>query len=88
MEQAIKEAYDAGWLGQNILNSGYSLIYMHIGAGAICGEETVLLESLEGKRGNPSHQTPFPAVAGLYGCPTVVNNVETIGCALHRQSRR
>jgi NADH-quinone oxidoreductase subunit F len=80
MEQAIREAYEAGWLGENILNSGFSLdLHMHIGAGAyICGEETALLESLEGKRGNPRIKPPFPAVAGLYGCPTVVNNVETI----------
>lgn len=80
MEEAIAEAYKAGWLGQNICNSGYNLeLHMHIGAGAyICGEETALLESLEGKRGNPRIKPPFPAVAGLYGCPTVVNNVETI----------
>lgn len=80
LEQAIEEAYKAGWLGQNILNSQYNLdLYMQIGAGAyICGEETALLESLEGKRGNPRIKPPFPAVAGLYGCPTVVNNVETI----------
>ena len=80
MERAIDEAYKAGWLGQNILGKGYNLdLYMQIGAGAyICGEETALLESLEGKRGNPRIKPPFPAVAGLYGCPTVVNNVETI----------
>ena len=80
MEHAIKEAYDVGLLGKNILNSGYDLdLHMHIGAGAyICGEETALLESLEGKRGNPRIKPPFPAVAGLYGCPTVVNNVETL----------
>ncbi len=80
LEQAIEEAYAAGWLGKNILGSGYDLdLYVHIGAGAyICGEETALLESLEGKRGNPRIKPPFPAIAGLYGCPTVVNNVETI----------
>src|SRR6478752_1224582 len=80
LEQAIAEAYNAGFLGQNILGSGYSLdLYVHPGAGAyICGEETALLESLEGKRGNPRLKPPFPAIAGLYGCPTVVNNVETI----------
>jgi NADH-quinone oxidoreductase subunit F len=80
LEQAIDEAYAKGWLGKNILGSGYDLdLYVHIGAGAyICGEETALLESLEGKRGNPRIKPPFPAIAGLYGCPTVVNNVETI----------
>ncbi len=80
MEKAIDEAYAAGYLGRNILGTGYNLdLYMHVGAGAyICGEETALLESLEGKRGNPRMKPPFPAVAGLYGCPTVVNNVETI----------
>ncbi len=80
LEKAIEEARANGWLGKNILGTGYDLeIYVHIGAGAyICGEETALLESLEGKRGNPRIKPPFPAVAGLYGCPTVVNNVETI----------
>lgn len=80
LEAAIAEAYEAGFLGKNILNTGYNLdLYVHVGAGAyICGEETALLESLEGKRGNPRIKPPFPAVAGLYGCPTVVNNVETI----------
>jgi NADH-quinone oxidoreductase subunit F len=84
MERAIKEAYANGWLGQNILGTGYHLdLHMHIGAGAyICGEETALLESLEGKRGNPRIKPPFPAVAGLYGCPTVVNNVETIAAVV------
>lgn len=83
LENAIEEAYKNGWLGQNILGTGYSLdLFVHVGAGAyICGEETALLESLEGKRGNPRIKPPFPAVAGLYGCPTVVNNVETI-CAV------
>lgn len=80
LEKAIEEAYAAGYLGQNILGTGYSLdLSVQVGGGAyICGEETALLESLEGKRGNPRIKPPFPAVAGLYGCPTVVNNVETI----------
>lgn len=80
LENAIKEAYAAGLLGKNILGTDFSLdCYVHVGAGAyICGEETALLESLEGKRGNPRIKPPFPAVAGLYGCPTVVNNVESI----------
>lgn len=84
LERAIAEAYAAGWLGQNILGSGYNLdLYVQIGAGAyICGEETALLESLEGKRGNPRIKPPFPAVKGLYGCPTVVNNVETIAAVV------
>ncbi|MHB8259270.1 MAG: NADH-quinone oxidoreductase subunit NuoF [Bacteroidia bacterium] len=84
LENAIKEAYAAGWLGQNILGTNYSLdLHMHIGAGAyICGEETALLESLEGKRGNPRIKPPFPAVAGLWGRPTVVNNVETIAAVV------
>lgn len=80
LEKAIAEAYEKGFLGKNILGSGYSLnLYCHPGAGAyICGEETALLESLEGKRGNPRLKPPFPAVSGLYNCPTVVNNVETL----------
>ena len=80
IEKAIAEAYKNGFLGKNILGSGYSLdLYCHPGAGAyICGEETALLESLEGKRGNPRIKPPFPAIVGLYGSPTVVNNVETI----------
>ncbi len=84
MEKAIDEAYANGWLGKNILGSGFDLdLHMQIGAGAyICGEETALLESLEGKRGNPRIKPPFPAIAGLYGCPTVVNNVETIAAVV------
>ena len=84
LEQAIAEAYANGWLGKNILGTGYNLdLYVHPGAGAyICGEETALLESLEGKRGNPRIKPPFPAVKGLYGCPTVVNNVETIAAVV------
>lgn len=80
LEQAIREAYAEGYLGKNIQGADYALdIYVHAGAGAyICGEETALLESLEGKRGNPRMKPPFPAVSGLYACPTVVNNVETI----------
>lgn len=80
LERAIKEAYAAGWLGKNILGSDYSLdLHVHCGAGAyICGEETALIESLEGKRGNPRIKPPFPAVSGLWGNPTVVNNVESI----------
>lgn len=80
LEAAIAEAYEAGLLGKNIMGSGFDHdCHVQVGAGAyICGEETALLESLEGKRGNPRIKPPFPAVAGLYGCPTVVNNVETI----------
>ncbi len=84
LEAAIAEAYAAGFLGKNILGTGYDLdLYVQVGAGAyICGEETALLESLEGKRGNPRIKPPFPAIAGLYGCPTVVNNVETIAAVV------
>jgi NADH-quinone oxidoreductase subunit F len=84
LENAIKEAYAAGMLGENILGTNFSHhVHMQIGAGAyICGEETALLESLEGKRGNPRIKPPFPAVAGLWGCPTVVNNVETIAAVV------
>src|SRR6476660_591604 len=84
LEQAIAEAKQNGWLGKNILSSGFDCeIYVHRGAGAyICGEETALLESLEGKRGNPRIKPPFPAVKGLYDCPTVVNNVETLAAVV------
>ncbi|TCV18905.1 NADH dehydrogenase subunit F [Sphingobacterium alimentarium] len=84
LEQAIAEAKAAGLLGDNILGTGYNLeIYVQPGGGAyICGEETALLESLEGKRGNPRIKPPFPAIAGLYGCPTVVNNVESIAATV------
>ena len=77
---AVREAYDAGLLGRDVMGSGYDLeLTVHAGAGAyICGEETALLDSLEGRRGQPRLKPPFPAVAGLYGRPTVVNNVETI----------
>jgi NADH-quinone oxidoreductase subunit F len=80
LEQAIAQAYAAGYLGKNILGTGYDLdIYVHRGAGAyICGEETALMESLEGKIGQPRLKPPFPAVAGLYGKPTIINNVETL----------
>jgi NADH-quinone oxidoreductase subunit F len=85
LEKAIAEAYEKGWLGKNIQGSGYDLdLYVHPGAGAyICGEETGLIESLEGKRGNPRMKPPFPAVQGLWMCPTVVNNVETIADVPH-----
>ena len=84
LEQAIAEAKNHGFLGKNILESGFDCeIYVHRGAGAyICGEETALLESLEGKRGNPRIKPPFPAVKGLWDCPTVVNNVETIAAVV------
>jgi NADH-quinone oxidoreductase subunit F len=84
VEAAIAEAYAAGWLGKNILGTDFSHdCYVQVGGGAyICGEETALLESLEGKRGNPRIKPPFPAVAGLWGCPTVVNNVETIAAVV------
>jgi len=80
MQAAVAEAYAAGLLGKNILGSGYDLdIIVHAGAGAyICGEETALLDSLEGRRGQPRLRPPFPAVAGLYASPTVINNVESI----------
>ena len=80
MQQAVQQAYAAGYLGTNILGSGYDLdIVVHAGAGAyICGEETALLDSLEGRRGQPRLRPPFPAVAGLYASPTVINNVESI----------
>ncbi len=84
LEKAIAEAKAAGYLGKNILGTGYDLeLYVQPGGGAyICGEETALLESLEGKRGNPRIKPPFPAIAGLYGCPTVVNNVESIAAVV------
>ncbi len=84
LEQAITEAKNNGWLGKNIQNTGFDCeIHVQRGAGAyICGEETALLESLEGKRGNPRIKPPFPAVKGLYDCPTVVNNVETLAAVV------
>jgi NADH-quinone oxidoreductase subunit F len=80
MQTALDEAYEAGWFGENIKGSGYSLqCYIHRGAGAyVCGEETGLIESIEGRRGQPRIKPPFPAVAGLFAKPTVVNNVETL----------
>jgi NADH-quinone oxidoreductase subunit F len=80
LDKALKEAYAAGYVGKNILGSGVDVdIYIHRGAGSYeCGEETALIESLEGKRGQPRLKPPFPAVVGLYGCPTIVNNVETL----------
>jgi NADH-quinone oxidoreductase subunit F len=84
LEKAVQEAYNNGWLGKNILGSGYDLdLVVTPGAGAyICGEETALIESLEGNRGNPRMKPPFPAVKGLWQRPTVVNNVETIAAVV------
>ncbi|MHA4844027.1 NADH-quinone oxidoreductase subunit NuoF [Flavitalea antarctica] len=84
LEEAIREANVNGWLGTNIQGTGFNCqIYVQRGAGAyICGEETALIESLEGKRGNPRIKPPFPAVKGLYDCPTVVNNVETLAAVV------
>lgn len=84
LEKAIQEAYDAGLLGKNILGTGFDLdLYVHCGAGAyICGEETGLIESLEGKRGNPRIKPPFPAIQGVWMRPTVVNNVETLAAVV------
>lgn len=85
LENAVREAYGAGFLGKDILGSGFNLdIVVHRGAGAyICGEETALLSSLEGRRGEPRLKPPFPAVEGLYAKPTIVNNVETISAVPH-----
>ena len=85
IQQAIEEAYEHGYLGKNILLSGFDLdMKLYIGAGAyICGEETGLLESIEGKKGEPRPKPPFPAQVGLFGCPTIVNNVETLACVPH-----
>jgi NADH-quinone oxidoreductase subunit F len=85
LNHAIAEAYEKGYLGKNILGSGFDLdLSVHRGAGAyICGEETALLESLEGRRGHPRLKPPFPAVVGLYGSPTVINNVETLANISH-----
>ena len=89
LETALDEAYRKGYLGRDILGSGFNLdIHMHLGAGAyICGEETAMLESIEGRRGEPKLKPPFPAVAGLYECPTVINNVETLACLPHIVNR-
>jgi NADH-quinone oxidoreductase subunit F len=85
LEQAIQECRDKGFLGKSIFGSGFDLnIHVHRGAGAyICGEETALIESLEGKRGQPRFKPPFPAVEGFYRGPTAVNNVETLACVPH-----
>ncbi|MFN8160149.1 MAG: NADH-quinone oxidoreductase subunit NuoF [Solirubrobacterales bacterium] len=85
LEAAVAEAYEAGFLGQNVLGSHHDLeLVVHRGAGAyICGEETALLDALEGKRGNPRLKPPFPAVEGLYGGPTLINNVETLSNVPH-----
>ena len=83
LSAAVAQAYDKGLLGRNACGSGYDFdVFVHRGAGAyICGEETAMLESLEGKKGQPRLKPPFPAGAGLYGCPTTVNNVESIAVA-------
>jgi NADH-quinone oxidoreductase subunit F len=83
LQKAIDEAYDAGLIGKDACGSGWAFdLYLHRGAGAyICGEETALIESLEGKKGMPRLKPPFPAAMGLYGCPTTVNNVESIAVA-------
>jgi NADH-quinone oxidoreductase subunit F len=85
LNKAVSEAYERGYLGRNILGSGFDLdLTVHRGAGAyICGEETALLESLEGRRGHPRLKPPFPAVSGLYGSPTIINNVETLANVPH-----
>ncbi len=89
LEDAIAEARARGFLGSNVLGSGYDLeVWVHRGAGAyICGEETALIESLEGKRGFPRLKPPFPAVVGVFGKPTVINNVETLACVPHIMTR-
>src|SRR3546814_7300710 len=80
---AVAQAYEKGFIGKNACGSGYDFdVFVHRGAGAyICGEETAQIESLEGKKGQPRLKPPFPAGAGLYGCPTTVNNVESIAVA-------
>jgi len=85
LRKAIEEAYEAGYLGKNIMGTGFNLdLYIHTSAGRyICGEETALINSLEGKRGIPRAKPPFPAVSGLFGKPTVVNNVETLSWISH-----
>jgi NADH-quinone oxidoreductase subunit F len=89
LEQAVREAYAAGYVGKNLLGTKRRLeLVVHRGAGAyICGEETALLDSLEGKRGNPRLKPPFPAVQGLYGSPTLINNVETLSNVPHIVAR-
>jgi NADH-quinone oxidoreductase subunit F len=82
IQGAVEEAYAAGYVGKNILGTGVDVdVHVHRGAGSYeCGEETALIESLEGKRGQPRLKPPFPAAVGVFGCPTIVNNVETIAC--------
>ncbi|MDP6762605.1 MAG: NADH-quinone oxidoreductase subunit NuoF [Planctomycetota bacterium] len=82
LQRAVDEAYEKGWLGSDVAGTGFALdVVVHRGAGAyICGEETALLSSLEGSKGQPKLKPPFPAISGLFGCPTIVNNVETIAC--------
>ena len=89
MEQAVKEAYAAGIIGKNAMGSGKRIdVHVHKGAGAyICGEETALMNSLEGRRGNPRIKPPFPAAAGLFGMPTTINNVETLAAVPHILTR-
>src|SRR6202034_2830757 len=82
LQQAVDEAYEANLIGKDNINGWPFDLYVHHGAGAyICGEETAMLESLEGKKGRPRMKPPFPANVGLYGCPTTVNNVEPIAVA-------
>src|SRR5204862_826124 len=85
LDRAVAEAYEAGLVGENILDTGHRVeLVVHRGAGAyICGEETALLDALEGKRGNPRLKPPFPAIQGLYGGPTLINNVETLSNVPH-----
>lgn len=85
ISKAIQEAYEAGYLGKNILGSGFDLdMHLHTGVGRyMCGEETALLNSLEGKRATPRAKPPFPQISGLFGRPTIVNNVETLCCIPH-----
>ncbi|HJU74876.1 MAG TPA: NADH-quinone oxidoreductase subunit NuoF [Gemmatimonadaceae bacterium] len=85
MEAAVKEAYAAGFIGPNAMGSGKTLnVWVHKGAGAyICGEETAMMNSIEGKRGNPRIKPPFPAVSGVFGMPTTINNVETLAAVPH-----
>ncbi len=82
VEDVIRQLYERGFLGRHVLGTDYSLdVYVHPGAGAyICGEESALLESIEGRPGRPRNRPPFPAQVGLFGCPTIINNVETIAC--------
>src|SRR3546814_5552812 len=85
IRKAIQEAAEAGYLGDRILGSGFSMkMHLHTGVGRyMCGEETALLNSLEGKRATPRAKPPFPQVSGLFGKPTIVNNVETFSCVPH-----